>query len=100
MRQLVAKFRKIERGRNLGVTQGEQKLLPFYPPRLFALHTLWCTTRDDPRDGHFNSDRQGDKICLSCWEGLSCKRCVKNWFGTGCSTYCVPRDSDELGHYK
>ena len=46
MRQLVAKFRKIERGRNLGVTQGEQKLLPFYPPLpspplpAFSLSTL------------------------------------------------------------
>ena len=37
----MAKFRKIERGRNLGVTQGEQKLLPFYPPLpAFSLSTL------------------------------------------------------------
>lgn len=32
MRQLVAKFRKIERGKN----KGEQKPLPLYPPGLPA----------------------------------------------------------------
>ena len=43
----MAKFRKIERGRNLGVTQGEQKLLPSYPPLpspplpAFSLSTLY-----------------------------------------------------------
>ena len=26
--------------------------------------------------------------------------CVNNWYGPRCSTYCVPQDSDELGHYK
>ena len=61
---------------------------------------LGTVSRGMTRSMATTSDKQGNKNCLQNWQGPSCNSCVKNWYGKRCSTYCVPQDSDEHGHYK